>query len=265
MQLAHRVSLNGQELDELDNRIIIKGIEEAAGKETFSAVSYGGRDGQRVTNHRRDTLDVTVKFALNIRRDQLQERSNIFELVNKWAANGGWLKVNYKAGRHVYVVCAQAPGAGDQWKRTNEYSITFRAFGVPYWQQEVESALRIQNISSLSNRAIGVDGSTQTVMNVEFRNTSGSTANTFSITASGKTFAFSDLGLANGETLVIDHTAEGVLRIRIKSSGGSYRSAFNKRTPESADELFISPGTIYVSMSSQRAGTLTVSYAGRFI
>lgn len=265
MRLAHRVSLNGQELDELDNRIIIKGIEEAAGKETISAVSYGGRDGQRITNHRRDTLEVTVKFGLNIRRDALQERSNVFETVNKWASKGGWLKVNYKAGRRIYVICAQAPGAGDQWKRTNEYSITFRAYGVPYWQQEAESALRLQNISSLTNRAIGVDGSADTVMNVEFKNTSGSTANTFSITVSGKTFAFTDLGLANGETLVIDHTEEGILRIRIKSTGGSYRSAYNKRTAESADELLISPGTVYVSMTSQRAGTLTVSHAGRYI
>lgn len=265
MRLAHRVSLNGQELDEIDSRIIIKGIEEAAGKETVSAVSYGSRDGQRVTNHRRDYVEVSVSFSLNIRRDQMQERSDIFEKVNRWAAGGGWLKVNYKSGRRIYVMCYQAPGAGDQWKRMNEYTITFRAYGVPYWQQETESIVRIQNISSLSNRVVGVEGSARTVMNAEFKNTSGSTADTFSLTAAGNTFAFTGLGLGNGETLVIDHTAEGVLRIRIRSTGGSYRSVYSKRTVNSADELFLSPGTNYVSMSSQRAGTLTISYAGRFI
>jgi len=265
MQLAHRVSLAGVQLDSVDSRIIIKGIEEAAGKEAISAVSFGGRDGQYVTKRRRDTLDVTVKFALNVRRDSMQTRSEIFEKVNSWAAGGGWLEVNYKSNRRLYVICAQTPGAGDQWQRTNIYSITFRAYGVPYWREKTANTITKTNISSLNAQAETIKGSVRTVMDVEFKNTSGSTADTFSITTGGSTIAFSSLGLANNETLEIDHKNDGTLRIRIKNAGGTYRSAMDKRTPESADDLFVEPGTQNISMTSQKAGNLTVSHVGRFL
>ena len=54
MILRRRISLepiNGkeQQLDELDDRIIITGIDEAAGKDNISATSVAYRSGQRVT------------------------------------------------------------------------------------------------------------------------------------------------------------------------------------------------------------------------
>ena len=49
MQLRHRVSLNGIQLDAQDSRILIKGIEEVAAKDQISTVSLWGADGSRVT------------------------------------------------------------------------------------------------------------------------------------------------------------------------------------------------------------------------
>ena len=58
MQLRHRVSLNGIQLDAQDSRILIKGIEEVAAKDQISTVSLWGADGSRVTGQHRDSLDV---------------------------------------------------------------------------------------------------------------------------------------------------------------------------------------------------------------
>lgn len=71
MILSRRIALGGVQLDQVDGSIIIQSIDEAAGKETISAVNRGSGNGQRITGRRRDTLDVTVRFSINKRTDNL--------------------------------------------------------------------------------------------------------------------------------------------------------------------------------------------------
>lgn len=262
MRLSHRVALNGIELDSIDNRILIQGIEEGTGKEQISAVSLFGGVGQRITNRHRDTLEVAVRFSIRQKKNDMQARSDIFEKVNAWAAPGGWLTVNYKAGRRLRVVCAQFPEAKDQWDWTATYTITFRAYTVPYWQQA--GANRLTATGSSITRQMGVGGSADTVLDIAFHNTSGATCDTFKVQAGASMMELRGLGLANGETLHIDHTDDGVLRIRIQN-GSTYRSALDKRTTASSDDLWVSPSSVAVIMTAQRTGTLTMSCAGRFV
>ena len=81
MKLTRRAALNGVQLDEIDSRILIQGIEPAAGKDQLTTVSLWGGVGSRVTGEHRDTLDVIVKFSLDIKKRQYQERSEVFEKV----------------------------------------------------------------------------------------------------------------------------------------------------------------------------------------
>ena len=74
MQLRHRVALDGRQLDEIDWRIMIQKIETADGKENISAVSLMGGSGSRVTSEHRDSLDVTVKFTLRLRKTEMAEQ-----------------------------------------------------------------------------------------------------------------------------------------------------------------------------------------------
>lgn len=259
MILAHRVALNGVQLDEVDSRIIIKGIDEAAGKETISAASPAFGCGQRVTNRHRDTLDLTVKFALCLRTTELQERSNVFEAVNRWAANGGTLTVNYKANRRLNVVCTQCPGAGDQYERTSVYSITFRAYGIPYWEEETPRNAGTGTAASASC-SIDVGGSAETVADVTLYNRSGMTINNVTINAAGKVMTFNSLGMGWSEALTISHTSDGLLRIRVGS-----RSAMQFRTIGSANDLTVLPGVRSFSFSADRACQMAVSVRGRFV
>ena len=261
MILSHRAALNGVELDSIDSRILIQGIEEAEGKDQISAVSLFGGVGQRITNQHRDTLDVTVRFSIRQKKSDMQARSDVFEKVNAWAAAGGWLTVNYKADRRLRVICAKYPTAGDQWNWTNTYAIVFRAYAIPYWQQAEPGKLTATG-SSIT-RQFGVAGSVKTVMDISFKNTSGATCATFTVSAGGSTIALTGLDLANGETLHIDHTEDGLLRIRIQS-GSSYRSALGKRTTASSDDLWVNHGNVTVTVTAQRTGSLTMSCAGRF-
>jgi len=264
MQLMRRVQLGDQQLDELDNRIIITGVEEEAARLNYSAVSRFGASGQRVTSMHRDTLDVTVKFALKIKKNDLVARSELFEKVAGWAMEGGWLALNYRPNRRLRVVCVTLPAAGDQVAWETEYEITFRAYNVPYWQQASPVSLTVNSTKSMS-RSMEIPGTAQSVLNLEFENISGMEINTLTVGTDESSFSFKSLGLKAGETLVINHTAEGLLRIRIRTAAGSTRSALAKRTEDSADDLTVSPGTATVTLTAQRAGKVTLSCYGRYV
>lgn len=266
MLLRHRVALDGIQLDEVDGRIMIQRIETADGKENISTISLAGSSGSRVTSVHRDSLDITVRFTIRLRKTEMADRETILEKVNAWAYHGGWLTTNYKGNRRIRVFRAQAAGAGDPWEWTKTYAIIFRACGVPYWQEAEPEALSRTNTSS-ETLTVGVSGNVESVMEATFQNTSGSTINTFSLDTGESKMVFSGLGLANGETLAIDHDDSGkkcVLRIRIRSTGGVWRSALNKRTQESSDDLFVTPGVHRVTMQAGGRGKITVRCSGRF-
>ncbi len=263
MQLRHRAALNGVQLDELDERIIVAGIDEAAAKDTINTASRFGGWGQRVTSRHRDSLDVTVRFGLRIKARDMEGREELFEKVIAWATGGGWLTVNYKPDRRIYVTCAQLPAAGDMKEWNGEYAVVFRAYGVPYWQQETPVSVSVASTRG-ATRTLKVVGSADTVLDVRFVNLSGMEIATASISAGTSRFVLENLHLAANETLLIDHTAEGLLRIRVQAASGAWRSAMGCRTEASSDDLTVSPGDVSVTFSAQRAGRLTVSCCGRF-
>lgn len=264
MQLSRRVALDGVQLDSVDGRILIQSIETAAGREQISAVSLAGGAGSRVTGKHRDYVDIVVKFSINEKSYRPEARDEVLEKVNTWAAAGGWMTVNYKPDRKIRVIAEQLPGEGDIRNRGNSYAITFRAYGVPYWQEDTGTVVRIQNTQSVT-RQVGLGGNQDAPAEFSFQNTSGSAVNTLSISCGGHSIAFSGLGLASGETLEIDHEDDGercLQRIRIRSTGGTYRSAMDKRS--GSDEIMMKPGVNNVSISAGGTGTIIIRCAGRF-
>ena len=266
MQLKRRAALNGAQLDALDARILIQSIEPQAGKEQVNTAALWGADGSRVTAQHREYLDVIIKFSLDIRGDDYTERSEILEKVNGWAAGGGILTLSTKPGRKLVVVAQQLPGDGDALAWTNRFAITLRAYGVPYWQEAIGNTLQVENADSC-NRQFEVPGNVRSTLNAEFTNTSGSTINTFTIRSGDAMIKLADLGLANNETLVINHADDGarkLLLIRSKETGGTAGGAMNKRTADSSDDLWTVPGAIRVRMSAGGTGSLLVTAAGRY-
>lgn len=266
MILKRRVSLGGVQLDELDDRIIITGIDESAGKESITGVASAYGPGQRITNMRRDTLDVTVKFAMRIKNDDMAGRAELLEAVNAWAAPGGWLKVGYRPKRRLYVVLAQAPGGGDMFTWNNEFALTFRAYSVPYWADTIDTTAASGNKSS-GSISIDVPGNTNTVANVTVENKSGSTVNHVKLTVGGKVIEFNSLAMTGTESLVIDHVQNAKIfyfRSRCGTSS-SMRSVMKLRTSGSVDDFIIGPGVGTVSWVADRAVKVTVKVRGRYL
>lgn len=266
MRLKRRVALDFREMDELDPRILIQGVEPGAGKDTIGTVSLWGGSGSRVTGRHRDSLDVTVKFSLDIKKDRYWERAEVFERIMTWASRGGWLTLSQKPGRRLRVIAAQLPSEGDPLEWTNRYSITFRAYGVPYWQ-DTQVTRTGSSGSASASLTLDVGGNTETAAEAAITNTSGAEINALTLAIGGSAMTFAGLGLADGETLHIDHEDDGlrcVLRIRIEDAGGTFRTALDKRTPESSDDLTVTPGENAVTLSAGGAVTLRVWCRGRY-
>ena len=266
MILKRRVSLNNVWLDEIDDRITISDIECSDGRENISATDTAAGFGQRVTMSRRNTLDVVVKFRMFERGrsvNGLKERSKLLEKINEWAAPGGILRTNYKTGRRLNVILAQAPGEGSLWDYTKEFQMTFRAYTIPYWEDNSASSESFGGNSSSASTTITVGGSAPTQFNVELANTSGQNIDAATVTVNGNTMTFSSLGLGGNETLVIDHS-NGLVRIRIRNAAGTHRNVMSKRA--GANDFTAKPGDVACSFSgTKRACKMTVSWRSRYL
>ncbi len=257
MILSKRVALGGVQLDELHDAIVIRSIDPGVTKESVSAVTRMGGFGQRMTGQHWDTLEVSVSYAIDIPKREMALRRQIFDAVNAWALKKGWLTVNWLENRRFYVDKVVLPGSGDMWAWTDEFTITFRAYNVPFWQDALPAQVSSGTAAS-GSVTVQVGGNVQSVLDVTFQNRSGMTINNFWVQANGNRITLSSLGLGGSSALTINHGTDGLLRIKIGST-----SVYQKYT--GADDLFVNPGNVGVTFTADRAGTLTVQSYGRWV
>lgn len=262
MITSRRVALDGEQLDQVDDRIVIQGFEPRAGKDTFATATAYASPGQRVTAAHRDSMDIIVKFSVRLKKGHMAERTEIIDKANAWARlayYGAWMTTNEREGQRIRVRIVQYPDPGDQRNWTGVYQFTFRAYAVPYWQDETPNVSRRANVQSQS-LALGVGGNTETVMDLGFTNTSGGTINAVRVSTGSAMVAFAGLGLPSGKALVIGHTEKGKLTALCNGA-----SCLAKITEDSSHDLWIEPGVANVAFSADGAGTLTISTTGRYV
>lgn len=255
MRMNRRAALGGIQLDEQDASIIIRGIDTGVPHESMEAVNRLGGVGQRVTMQHWEYLDVNITFAIDKKKTELAARRTAFDKALKWAMRKGWLTVNYMSGRRLYIDKAILPSAGDLWDWTSGYTITLRAYGVPFWQDETAT--------TSTGSSITVPGVMETVCNANIVNSGSSTINDLTVIVGSSQFVFENLGLGAGETLEIGHTNDGLVTIQIKSAGDVYRSAYGKRATISADDLVVEPGENGITVAGGTT-TKTISCCGRW-
>jgi hypothetical protein len=257
MILSRRVALNGVQLDELDDAIVIQRIDPGTPSRNIGTTSMMGGAGQRITGEHWETLDVVIEYGINLPKRELELRREIFDMVTAWALAGGWLTVNWLPNRRVWVDKVEISNGGDMWEWTNNYTLTFKAYSVPFWVDETPTTETAQQVAS-GVLSINVGGNVRSVLDVLFENRSGMTINNFRISAGGNELVLTSIALGGDESLQISHGTDGLLRI----TAGS-RSVLDKRT--GADDLYVMPGSNVVSVASDRAGALTVMSYGRYI
>ena len=206
MILAHRAALDGIELDQVDERILVTSVKENSPRMTVTGTSLGGRDGQRITEYRRDYIEVLVGFKLRMKKTRMAERDEVVAAVLAWAAKGGWLTISQKPGKRLRVFMAAPPQIGDPWKWSDEYTVTFQASSVPFWEDI--DAVSV-SFAGGQTGSLSAGGNAKSICNAEWVNSSGATVNGITITVGSSKMIFTGLSLSNGAALVIDHTDDG--------------------------------------------------------
>ena len=257
MILSRRVSLGGVQLDEIDESIVIQSIDPGVPHESVTAVNRMGGAGQRMTGQHWESLEVTVTYGINLPKRKLAERRAVFDKVNAWANQTGWLRVTWLPGKRLYVDKTVLASSGDLWRWTDEHQLTFRAYNVPFWQDEAASTVRRSNAST-GSLVLGIGGNVRSVLDVLFKNTSNDTLTSFSITAGGSTITLTGISVASGGTLTIDHGTDGLLRIMSGST-----SLYSKYS--GSDDLYVDPGEVAVSFTADKTGLLMIQNYGRYI
>ena len=268
MKLQRRVRLRDEWLDEIDERIVIESIEPEDGRENVTAVESAFGTGWRITKQKRDKLGIVVRFKIlehGRTSNGMKERSQLIEKINAWAAPCGILKLNYKPNRRLNVDTVQCPGEGSLWDYTKEFQIVFRAYRIPYWEDNTSNVDSIGGNVSKKSKSITIEGSAVTQVNVELANKSGAKIDKVkSLYIGDNKMAFSSgIALAKNESLVVDHDKYGILRVRIKQTDGKYRSVMKYRT--GANDFTANPGTITCGYEADRACLMTVSWRNRYL
>ena len=269
MQLSRRVALDGVQLDEQDPRIAIQSVQTMAAKGNGgnTSVRFGGSGSRRIPGHR-EFLEISVGFSVVIKKGFAAERETVVETVNAWAAiagDGAWLTSASKPGKRIRVYLEEPAVIGDARSNASKtMTIKFRAYGVPFWQDaEPRSVLLADGNTGTGSLEIG--GNTKTCAEIRMENISGQRISWIEATVGSSTIRCEDLNMNGGESFVIDHDTEGLIRIRIEDARGSSRSAMATRTAGSADDFRVSPGMALVSFRSERACRVTASARGRWL
>ena len=283
MKLSGRVKFCGTQLDDLAPEIVIQGVDLGNSKENISAVDRLGGFGQRITGAHWQTLEASVTFGIDVPRTNLTRRMQIWDTVANWCANkAGWLSITFD-GRETNTIAAPQgkalsvsnadyiaymnkrmyadkvimPSPGDMYDWTKEFTIIFRAYNIPFWQDEVVTSAASGTAAS-GTINMTIPGRIKTPVDITFQNKSGKTISSFKVWTKLSTITLTDISLGGSETITISHGTDGLMAIKKGST-----SLYSKYT--GSDDLLISPGKNYVKYEAERAGILTASVYGRYV
>jgi len=263
MRTRISVALNGIELHSLDGAIVLQGVDEGAPNWNITAGNRGGKDGQRVNSIEKRYRDVTVSFAIAEKRNLIL-RADILQRVCAWAAEGGDLTVSYRDRQKLRVVCAALPAVKTLTKWAETYSITFRAYAVPYWQSMDPEVIDIAATASGSG-VLTLRETAGGKLCMVALNSSGSQVDTVSLTANGDSFGFTGLALANGERLVIAYDENDIQQIYIiNAAQTATRSALAARTAASSDDIRLKHGANTIGVGAGAALAWNLYTYGRW-
>lgn len=246
--------LNGLPLSTINPSIRILDISYASTSLDVSNFQKGFNSGQIILDERRDLYTVTVSFL--ILEYNTQRRTAILQDIARWAATGGKLECSDRPMQFMTVKCDTLPVLNSALRWTNTISMVFKAYGMPFWQNDDVIRYKVagtsQVIQAFDNGII--DGYPE----VELTVSSGTlTTVTLSCDETGTSMTFSGLSIGAGGTFVLTHDPETWL-LQVTGAG---QSVYSKRTADSSDELRTKAGvrnTIRVQTDASVTGQIYI-------
>ena len=266
MITRYRASMNGTQLDSLDDRIIITDIitDEPSEAVTTNERPSGGSYLTAVI-----TQSLTVRIRVELHSPSVSERRGLYSTVCRWGMGGGFLNISEKPYERLHIDRMTAPGVDAlKWTEALEFQLT--AYACPWWE-DIDAQTVAGSTGRYADAWFYNYGHMPTVADITVTVETGTM--TGFIVACGytqdgasvieHTMTFSGLTVAPGESFTISHDSTGILRI--EASGVS---VLDKRSASSADDLIIPADSrqrfVTCDAGEGVTATLSVSYRRRY-
>lgn len=231
MRTRYRAAMDGVMLEALSEQLYVADIQEKTPVQALSLSDVMGYDGQRVTEKRRRSLEITITFQLRLYDPASRQRA--LSAVCAWC-QGRYLTASTRPGQRLCVTCKALPAAS-ALKWTETLSASFLAVSPPYWEEE-----RPAFAGGLGAASLYVPGSTPRCP-ADVTITARENLDSLRIQTPLSMMRFAGLSLAPGDQLRAMHDDFGRLQLE-KHANGVVTSAYALRTGESDDELWIPCG-----------------------
>ena len=231
----YRVSLNGVEMDSLDEEcLLILDVGYPVVDATPMTNRTANLDGYDYDTPYLEKRLVSVTFEIHAY--DTAQRNALCQLVNNWAKAGGVLRTSDRAGQQLRNVrCEQFASIESSKNWTDPLTLVFSTTYNPHWQSEEVKTLTLAG--TYATGSLSVDGNTsEALVNVNI--TANADVNSVQITVGNSTLKLTGLSLSNNGKLIIDYVNERYLRI---TQNGT--SVMGKLNPSSSDVLSIPSGT----------------------
>lgn len=243
--------MDGVALSAVDPSLLILDIQHNDPALQIRTNPLGGRDGAIVNGTYIEKASVTITFA--IREYSILNRQAACSRVVKWA-KGKVLKTNDRVGQMLYCVCDRFPVISSAMRWTDSLSVSFSAYGIPYWQEEYPKELTLTGTSQTDT--LFVPGNSDTAyVNAEI--TAGASVSSLTIGCGDSSIALTGLSLSSGDVVKFAYDENGILSIKEGST-----SLLNKRTAESSDNLTAKCGEEN-ELSITASGSVTAVFSVR--
>lgn len=257
MRTRYDVYMDNLPLDAIDPAIYVTDVQETPVSYDATTMQRAKGDGLRVLRRLRDSKQVRVAFM--VRETDVGRRRDIVQRVAAWAMGGKYLALGDRPGQRLRVLCETLPGITSALKWTQELTMVFTAYAMPYW--EAETPTRASFTGTSGTAVIRNAGTAPCFLEAEISNTSGATLDTVMLGMDGQALSFTGLALGAGKTLKIYYDDKWILRAEVDGA-----SVLSKRTSGSDDDLILPTGkATTVTISADKAVSVTLKARGLWL
>lgn len=250
MKSRFTVLLNDVSLNSLSDDICITDISYPAPEISYTVSNYAGRNGGIVSGKRMDATAVMISFELHVYGTR--ERQNVCSEIVRWAKDGGKLQTSDRVDQYLQCVCTRLPSIESAENWTDNLTVEFTAYSIPYWMAIYPSETVISGADAEGE--VFVPGNAETLPDVEI--TAGNSITEVTVGFGETSITLTGLTMSAGDVIRITHDENGILYIKTGET-----SLLSKRTVTSSDDLTAECGNIPVSVSSD--GSVTAIFRAR--
>lgn len=240
MLLRFDATNGGAKFSEIAEEVILLDIVEQPAEMNVQKAQYGKGPGTLVSSVERTALSVQLVYV--IRTQDPVRRAEVQRMVTKWATSASSLEISTRPGQSLRAKVYNTPVQISALRWTDELTITFTAYELPYWVDA-----NVQTLTCNTNQFVftGMFAITTEDIDVpipvscmaQVRNT-GDVLTDLLLQVGNSKIECKGLDIPHGNLFVIESSTGHDMSIKDTSTGASY---LHTRTAESDDSLMADP------------------------